>query len=222
MMASNHRGFLVRTVDLLKIWPDKNNYCHSLPKRLEIKCLSHALEKVCDLLPSTLRTDCDDFVQFYGDKIIDTVLQGVGPKVICTFLGLCAGEAKLAAPASSIERNLCKDVLACVKQIVGENTTEKYIVDALDKVCNFLPAPLKDECDVFVKQYGSEVVQLIDNDIDPQKICNELNSVPPAASLLLHGRCLQRQFAIGSKASLPFNLFEELIIRFVITIYNYT
>ena len=50
-----------------------------------------ALEKVCDLLPATVKTECDDFVKHYGPVVINLLVHELAPKVVCTALGLCAG-----------------------------------------------------------------------------------------------------------------------------------
>ena len=74
-------------------------------------------------------TQCDEFVEKYGDKIIDELLLGVLPKAVCTLIGLCVGESRVAAPASSIAASsiecvVCKEVLEYVKHLVGENATK--------------------------------------------------------------------------------------------------
>ena len=45
---------------------------------------------VCAHLPSTLMNDCIDFVDLYGDSIIDILVdQDLDPKLVCQTLALC-------------------------------------------------------------------------------------------------------------------------------------
>lgn len=49
-----------------------------------------ALEKVCSLVPSTYRADCNAFVQEYTPEIIKLILSEVSPSEVCSALGLCS------------------------------------------------------------------------------------------------------------------------------------
>lgn len=48
-----------------------------------------AVEKVCNLLPSTLSAQCKDLIETYGQAIIELLLQEASPKAVCGILGLC-------------------------------------------------------------------------------------------------------------------------------------
>lgn len=49
------------------------------------------MEKICNILPSTLTAQCKDLMDSYGQAIIDLLVQEADPKTICTLLGLCSG-----------------------------------------------------------------------------------------------------------------------------------
>ena len=53
------------------------------------KEIMSALEKVCSILPSTVRADCKSFVDEYGPAVIALLEQELDPKVVCSQLGLC-------------------------------------------------------------------------------------------------------------------------------------
>lgn len=48
-----------------------------------------ALDKVCSFMPSTIATECKDFVDTYGPAVIELLEQELAPQEICTILGLC-------------------------------------------------------------------------------------------------------------------------------------
>lgn len=51
--------------------------------------IAQAVEKVCDVLPSSLTAQCKDLIEAYGQAIIELLVQEADPKTICTFLSLC-------------------------------------------------------------------------------------------------------------------------------------
>ena len=48
-----------------------------------------ALDKVCQVLPSSVTQDCLDFVNTYGPAVIALLEQELEPSEICAILGLC-------------------------------------------------------------------------------------------------------------------------------------
>ena len=49
-----------------------------------------ALEKVCSILPSTVKAECDDFVKTYAPMIVQLLVQELDPEQVCTVIGLCS------------------------------------------------------------------------------------------------------------------------------------
>ena len=50
-----------------------------------------ALDQVCNLLPSSLKQECDALVQQYTPLLIQLLTQ-ISPKDICTKIGLCTSQ----------------------------------------------------------------------------------------------------------------------------------
>ena len=55
------------------------------------KEIEEALESLCSFLPSSLRKQCDTFVETYTNLIIDLLTKDVSPEMVCSNLGLCSG-----------------------------------------------------------------------------------------------------------------------------------
>ena len=54
--------------------------------------VEHSVLMLCSYLPGTISDKCIDFVQTYGDEIIDLIVhEEMDPKQVCTALTLCAG-----------------------------------------------------------------------------------------------------------------------------------
>ena len=54
------------------------------------KEIKEALESLCSFLPSSMRKQCDTFVETYTDLIIDLLTKDVSPQLVCSNLGLCS------------------------------------------------------------------------------------------------------------------------------------
>lgn len=48
-----------------------------------------AADKVCNVLPSTIKSECLSFVSLYLPYIVDLIVQEMPPNQICQELGLC-------------------------------------------------------------------------------------------------------------------------------------
>ncbi|XP_052006432.1 prosaposin-like isoform X2 [Xyrauchen texanus] len=150
------------------------------------------VEKVCDILPSTLTTQCKDLIEAYGKAIIDLLVQEADPKTICGFLGLCNQASRTFIPEMDIAKfqngglcDVCKMAVRYVDGIMEQNATQAEIEDAVRKVCKFLPDSVRDECDQLVQQYEPLLVQLLLQTLDPDFICMKLGACPGAVQRLL-------------------------------------
>lgn len=47
------------------------------------------MEKVCTFLPDSLKGQCKDLIETYGQAIIELLVQQADPKTVCTVLALC-------------------------------------------------------------------------------------------------------------------------------------
>jgi len=144
-----------------------------------------ALDKVCSIMPDTIKQQCLDFVNTYGPAIIELLKQELDPSEVCTALGLCSQMSVavhpmpmllLAKPKSSDAETcaVCETVMAYVASMLKENATEEEIQQLLDKVCNFLPKNLQQECLDLMNQYGKQIIDMIIKSASPKEICTML------------------------------------------------
>ncbi|RXN27621.1 prosaposin-like isoform X1 [Labeo rohita] len=149
-----------------------------------------AVEKVCNILPSTLTAQCKDLIETYGQAIIELLVQEADPKTICSFLALCSGVSHI--PVMDKQQfeaggfcDVCKMAVRYVDGILEQNATQAEIEDAVLKVCNFLPDAVRDECNQLIEQYEPLLVQLLLQTLDPDFICMKLGACPEAVQKLL-------------------------------------
>jgi len=156
--------------------------------------IKEALESVCDLLPSSVKGQCDNFVDTYTDMIIQLLTGEITPKELCGYLGLCQDSQfylsnnRYPARVGIVRyggkqawRNndgqfcaICEYAIQTVDQMLEDNKTEKEIEVSLDKVCYMLPSSLKNTCLQMVKEYTDQIIHLLVNDYPPKQVCTEL------------------------------------------------
>ncbi|XP_072533734.1 prosaposin [Salminus brasiliensis] len=151
-----------------------------------------AVEKVCNILPSTLTAQCKDLIETYGQAIIELLVQEADPKTVCTLLGLCKGASRAFIPVmekADFEAggfcDVCKMAVRYVDGILEQNATEAQIEEAVRKVCNFLPDEYKTQCDQLVEQYEPLLIQLLLQTLDPDFVCMKLGACPEVVKQLL-------------------------------------
>jgi len=129
----------------------------------------NAVENVCTVIPSTLRSQCVNLIEAYGDEMIQMFLNKETPDVICKQLSLCSSAR--ASVSSGALCALCEWVVQESEQYLAQNSTEAQIQAALDSACSDLPAALSSLCQTFVNTYASQIIQLLINKEDPATVC---------------------------------------------------
>lgn len=143
--------------------------------------IEKALEEVCSLLPSTIRSECDQFVEQYGPAIVAILLQELDPSKVCTALGLCASEEHHKAMQKPVTLvvgsnetcEICETVMTYLKSLLADNATKQEILQLLKDLCNDLPAQISSECSAIVSEYGPAILDLI-AESDPKTLCEEI------------------------------------------------
>jgi saposin len=152
--------------------------------------IKQGLEAVCDVLPSSVRDQCDSFVDAYTDMIIQLMTGEITPKEVCGYLGLCQndmlafqpampGTGPMMMPLADATNNgpyctMCEYIITTVDKMLEDNQTEKEIEVSLDKVCYVLPSSIKKNCVELVRDYTDQIIHLLVNDYPPEQVCNKL------------------------------------------------
>lgn len=149
--------------------------------------VKNVLDKVCTLLPDSLKQTCINTVNTYYDQLVELIVQGLSPEQVCQELGLCPSGKKAMMPAvvsvpskkpADDECDICKVVVRFVYNELQDNKTEEEVKNLLDKVCNLLPDSLKQTCTDTVNTYYDQLVQLIVQGFTPEQVCQELGLCP--------------------------------------------
>ncbi|KAI8521805.1 hypothetical protein Bbelb_015590 [Branchiostoma belcheri] len=136
------------------------------------------VEKACTVLPEALQDSCKTLVETYGPEVIQLLKSELDPQAVCQALKLCTeGKALPQKPAPEKPLDLCPECEAAVKkakELVDKNTTEAQVVDFLKvHLCEQLGA-LAAACNSTMDTYGPIVYKLLEQKIDPDKICKAI------------------------------------------------
>ncbi|RMX42497.1 hypothetical protein pdam_00020424 [Pocillopora damicornis] len=141
--------------------------------------IEEALDKVCSYLPSSISSECTQFINQYSDAILQILAQELDPKEVCTALQLCTSQAKamekpkIHLPKSNETCEICDTVMTYLKMFLAENETQQEILNVLKQLCSYLPEQLSSECTAIVTEYGPALLNLI-AESDPETLCEEI------------------------------------------------
>nr|XP_021384773.1 prosaposin isoform X1 [Lonchura striata domestica] len=149
----------------------------------------HEMEVVCRLFPGSVKDQCKDFIEVYGQAVIDMLLEATNPEAVCAMLKCCAAsklpqQPVVVKPAGGF-CDICKMVVAYADKELEKNATTAEIEALLEKVCHFLPESVSEQCVQFVEQYEPVVVQLLAEVMDPTFVCTKLGVCESAKEPLL-------------------------------------
>eukprot|EP00094_Tigriopus_californicus_P010505 TCALIF_10133-PA protein Name:"Similar to PSAP Prosaposin (Bos taurus)" AED:0.01 eAED:0.01 QI:34/1/0.87/1/0.85/0.87/8/809/757 len=147
--------------------------------------VEEALEKICDVMPSTVADQCDHFVETYGPAIVQMVIHDIDPSEICSRLQLCSDnlltqQANVPMGIQLLKKNddtcaLCEYVMNTIDGMIVDKSDQRMIVNLLDSICyKFMPHSISNECEKYVSEYTPIILELLAEEFTPEQICSEL------------------------------------------------
>jgi len=139
-----------------------------------------ALEQLCSILPKSVESQCDNFVETYTEIIIDMLTKDVTPEMICTNLGLCKPKGNVVLHQVVPEDlkdpycSLCELVVKDLDGMLEDKTNKEQIEKALDVLCLQLSDPVHKQCEKMVAKYTDEIIDMFIKEYTPKMICAEL------------------------------------------------
>jgi len=144
---------------------------------------------VCNKLPSTTQGLCRSFVDEYGPRVIDALLNKLDPEAVCSKLGLCDDAVWYRRFVTDKDAYLIymelekmgesNDNCALCKYIVGEveqyaNSSREELEHRLLKACELLPGQLEQLCDTVILLYGPQILDYILTYETPEIVCKQI------------------------------------------------
>ncbi|XP_071537348.1 uncharacterized protein Sap-r isoform X2 [Panulirus ornatus] len=143
--------------------------------------IEEAVEKLCDLMPSSVADECEDYVEAYGDQVIELLAQEMDPTKICTMLHLCPAhtEVEESTHGEDVSCVMCEYAMTQLEEMLQDHKTEEDIRHALDNLCSLLPKSVEAECQIFVDTYTDQVIHMLINNLTPDEVCQKLGLCKP-------------------------------------------
>ena len=107
----------------------------------EIKTAVHT---VCNYLPKSVSSKCNDFVNEYADLVIQLLVQSLEPKQVCQELGLCNATAPKIQNKEE-KCTLCLVVVQAMDKLLEDGNIEKDVSTIMDRVCSIVPQSKKQQ-----------------------------------------------------------------------------
>lgn len=151
--------------------------------------IEQAVETLCDQMPHTIAEECEDYVDAYGDQVIELLAQEMDASEICPFLHLCPAHESQDVLEVQPEKQdvtcvMCEYAMTQLEDMLEDHKTEENIRHALDTLCGLLPKTVRPECQTFVDTYTEQIIQMLIDDFTPDQVCVQLGLCKPKDSVL--------------------------------------
>ncbi|XP_053612403.1 uncharacterized protein Sap-r [Plodia interpunctella] len=148
----------------------------------EIKKIVH---NVCQRMPKSVRSECDQFVEKYAELVISLLAQDLEPTQVCTELKLCQPTDLAAVREEILDCAVCEVVVMAVKKVLNNDKVDRNIVHVVERACGLLPAKYSTRCHTMMEIYGDSVIHLIE-EFGAKGACHKIGlCVGPVQSLRL-------------------------------------
>ncbi|KAF2070141.1 hypothetical protein CYY_008540 [Polysphondylium violaceum] len=134
------------------------------------------LEKACLRLPGTLGGDCSNAVELYGQMIFNLLINKETPATVCSQVGLCSKAKQIKRAIGATEEcEICKYVATYVDNYLEKTANVTEIEALLSQDCAFLTvSQWVNECQALVDQYTPFIINYIETNETPTKVCDEI------------------------------------------------
>lgn len=127
------------------------------------------LNHLCKLVPS-YSAQCNDYVSDYLSIVIEE-LKDMSAQDLCKASTLCTKDIVKSTDEKCL---VCETVVNYISESLMENSTEQDILKLLEQVCKDLPGDIGTECTALVNEYGIQIIQMIQQRINPKEICEKI------------------------------------------------
>jgi len=157
------------------------------------EAIEAALKKVCTILPSKERAQCQEFVKTYGPVLAELIAEMADPDTVCRYLGVCQVTSpketttnkpvtysnhdyvRLPNEPTPYTCTICQFIISRMKHFAALNKSAEEVLALLKKSCDlFSVINLKEQCESFLDQYGPYIIQMISSDVQPKVACQSL------------------------------------------------
>ncbi|MPC96384.1 Prosaposin [Portunus trituberculatus] len=93
--------------------------------------IENAVESVCGLMPHHLSEECEDYVEAYGDQVIELLAQEIDPaknltlsSQVCQMIHLCPAQPETMPQKEDVSCVMCEYAITQLDKMLGDHKTE--------------------------------------------------------------------------------------------------
>ena len=117
---------------------------------------------------STFRQACDVFVDEEYERLMEFLVAGLPPNILCTLMTACT----YPLPPINGVCDVCVIAFSFLEDLWSYGPSEHVLEFALDYVCVIFPeGTARKDCDVLMNRELENVIALLDTEEPPVKIC---------------------------------------------------
>lgn len=170
-----------------------------LPQNMTEDAIRALLAEVCSLIPQSYEEQCDEFVQKYGDEIVEFLMSSAAPHTLCTLLHLCVFSDS-PAPQAFVPSDCdsCRTLSALSRIHSGLNQglnqdlnqSESWSSAFLQSVCSLHPQAIP-KCEAFIRVYSAQLLMVLGHRLGSPDACERAALCAPLTTVPLLGerRC---------------------------------
>ncbi|GAV03778.1 hypothetical protein RvY_14158 [Ramazzottius varieornatus] len=131
-----------------------------------------ALDRVCRMMPKTVKDNCQSFVDQYTPAILVILGNELDPAMVCSGLKLCDQNKpamKVCGPATC---TTCTEVFQATKTLLESYEENARLAQLVKGYCGFLPGEAKTQCEDAVVMYLPYVLQMAAQLMSPAGMCH--------------------------------------------------
>ena len=133
---------------------------------------------VCNYMPRTVKTECNNFVDKYADAIIQLLIATMEPSEICSVMSMCNGKG-IQLANEVVECAVCQGVVEAMAKMLDNPNVDHDIEHVTEKACRAFPKKDRKKCIDLIEAYGDELFHLITSNFSRKSVCEKLNLCRP-------------------------------------------
>ncbi|CAH0559155.1 unnamed protein product [Brassicogethes aeneus] len=142
--------------------------------------IKKAVEKVCTIMPKSLRSQCKDFIDQNSDTIIALLSEALEPSEICAMLNFCDKKTFDVMRGEILECAICEGAVEAMKKILDNPRADHAVIHVMEKTCRAMPQKYREKCQQLIENFGSEILDNISHYTkEASKICQIMGKCSP-------------------------------------------
>ncbi|KAG5877456.1 hypothetical protein JTB14_026510 [Gonioctena quinquepunctata] len=146
--------------------------------------IENIVRDICNKLPGSINAQCNNFVDEYGDAVIQLLISALEPSDICRMIKLCTSHLETIR-VQILECPICEMAVEAMEKILNNPKADHEIEHVLEKTCRALPKEYRNKCAAIIEEYGDTMIDLLVHYTNKEAVCRSIGFYVVIASLMV-------------------------------------